>query len=392
MAGTSPRAPLHLGVDVTTTLRRAVLDRSPVSGLTHRYYRYPARFSPRFVSTAIELFSQEGDLVLDPFMGGGTTLVEGLALNRQLVGADLNTLSVFLTRVKTTRLPPRDRAALGSWADHVVPSLSYSSTPPDLESFVCPKRTHNLTTAKSRPVKKLLALALRSLEPLPSRPARDFARCALLNVAQSALDGKRKTISLSAFRKRLREAVHQMLSDMKEFEARSPSRRPVLLCCSAADLADHSPFRSGNLASLVVTSPPYPGVHVLYHRWQIHGRLETPAPYWLAGCEDGCGAAFYTFGDRRANLKNYFVKSLETYRSIRAVTRRGGLMVQLVAFSDPPSQLPLFMKNMRMASFREVALHDETRLWRDIPRRRWHASLKGDLPSSREVVLVHEAV
>ena len=32
---------------------------------------------------------------------------------------------------------------------------------------------------------------------------------------------------------------------------------------------------------LVLTSPPYPGVHVLYHRWQVQGRRETPAPFWI---------------------------------------------------------------------------------------------------------------
>lgn len=42
---------------------------TPVAGLTHDFYAYPARFSPVFASTAIELFSRPGDLVLDPFMG-----------------------------------------------------------------------------------------------------------------------------------------------------------------------------------------------------------------------------------------------------------------------------------------------------------------------------------
>src|SRR5262249_7180553 len=51
-----------------------------VSGLTHNFYRYPARFSPRFARGAIEAFSERGDVILDPFMGGATTLVEARAL------------------------------------------------------------------------------------------------------------------------------------------------------------------------------------------------------------------------------------------------------------------------------------------------------------------------
>ena len=45
-------------------MQNAALDISPVSGLTHRFYRYPARFSPMFAATAIEEFSTPGDLVL----------------------------------------------------------------------------------------------------------------------------------------------------------------------------------------------------------------------------------------------------------------------------------------------------------------------------------------
>jgi DNA modification methylase len=50
-------------------LIEAARDRSPVGGLTHNFYRYPARFSPRFVKVAIESLSNPGDLVVDPFMG-----------------------------------------------------------------------------------------------------------------------------------------------------------------------------------------------------------------------------------------------------------------------------------------------------------------------------------
>lgn len=73
-------------------LAEAAIDRTPVSGWTHNFYRYPARFSPKFAAAAIELFSKPGDLVLDPYMGGGTAIVEGVAAGRHMVGNDLNAL------------------------------------------------------------------------------------------------------------------------------------------------------------------------------------------------------------------------------------------------------------------------------------------------------------
>ena len=54
-------------------LASAIHDRQPVSGLTHSFYNYPARFSPSFVRQAIINFTEPGDLVLDPFMGAGTS-------------------------------------------------------------------------------------------------------------------------------------------------------------------------------------------------------------------------------------------------------------------------------------------------------------------------------
>ena len=59
-------------------LIKAARDAAPVSGLTHNFYRYPARFSPAFVGEAIFALSSPGDWVMDPFVGGGTTLVEAL--------------------------------------------------------------------------------------------------------------------------------------------------------------------------------------------------------------------------------------------------------------------------------------------------------------------------
>jgi DNA modification methylase len=93
-------------------IRHAALDRAPVSGLTHTFYRYPARFSPKFAAAAIEAFSRPGDLVLAPYMGGATTIVESIARGRRAVGCDLNSLAVFIARAKTSILSADDRKAL----------------------------------------------------------------------------------------------------------------------------------------------------------------------------------------------------------------------------------------------------------------------------------------
>jgi hypothetical protein len=73
-----------------------------VRGLTHGFYKYPARFSPSFARAAIETFTQPADLVLDNHAGGGTTLVEALVLGRHAIGVDISPLAEFVATVKTT--------------------------------------------------------------------------------------------------------------------------------------------------------------------------------------------------------------------------------------------------------------------------------------------------
>ncbi|XFA73890.1 DNA methyltransferase [Thermosynechococcaceae cyanobacterium Okahandja] len=51
---------------------------------------HPATFPIALAKRVISLFSHEGELVLDPFVGSGTTLVAAQDLNRNAVGFDLN--------------------------------------------------------------------------------------------------------------------------------------------------------------------------------------------------------------------------------------------------------------------------------------------------------------
>src|SRR5713226_4565358 len=96
----------------------------PVSGLTHNYYRYPGRFSPEFARATILTFSDPGDIVFDPFMGGGTTLVEALANGRHSVGSDISSLSRFVASVKTTVLSDHQLWRIERWVELLLPSLN----------------------------------------------------------------------------------------------------------------------------------------------------------------------------------------------------------------------------------------------------------------------------
>jgi hypothetical protein len=59
---------------------------------------YRACFKPQLPRFFIERLTQPGDLVYDPFMGRGTTLLEAVLLGRQAAGCDINPLSAILLR------------------------------------------------------------------------------------------------------------------------------------------------------------------------------------------------------------------------------------------------------------------------------------------------------
>ena len=68
--------------------------------LTHSIHPYHAKYIPRIPRYFIEKYSKEKDLVLDPFCGSGTTLLEAKILDRESIGVDLNFLAAKISLAK----------------------------------------------------------------------------------------------------------------------------------------------------------------------------------------------------------------------------------------------------------------------------------------------------
>ncbi|WP_241422157.1 DNA methyltransferase [Candidatus Contubernalis alkaliaceticus] len=58
---------------------------------------YRACFKPQLPRFFIEMFTEKNDLVYDPFMGRGTTVIEAVLMGRNALGNDINPLSKILT-------------------------------------------------------------------------------------------------------------------------------------------------------------------------------------------------------------------------------------------------------------------------------------------------------
>src|ERR1017187_5019099 len=285
---------------------QAVLNQNRVDEPPHSFYKYPARFSPSFAREAIKAFTQPGDTVVDPFCGGGTSLVEAISLGRRAAGFDISSLAVFLSRAKTSPLSIHDKREILAWAD-LMESAKLGKVASAFDTIE--EEAHYLRNLPGE-ARSCFETIIHSTKLLPKERQRRFVRLILLSVGQWALDCKTDVPTWPALRsefcRRIRLVTGQHFEFLSQVAAtnnlprcRLTQMRRIINCSSESSHDDRRIPDDWLPAKLILTSPPYPGVHVVYHRWQINGRKETPAPFWLANQQDGAGDSFYMLGSRK---------------------------------------------------------------------------------------------
>ena len=381
----------------------AARDASRVTGLTHGFYRYPARFSPVFARSVIEAFTEPGDWVFDPFAGGGTTLVEAMALGRNALGIDISSLSAFVCEAKTLILTDSEIGSFEHWRSRLPTIINMHAPGRRFDSYAEAGYYRNLESREFWRLRKAIEQALASVARLRLTGSEKLARCTVLRTAQWALDARKKRPSIPEFRDKLCSLAGETINGAKAFrelcERSSARQHPSAVILNRGAAGAHTDTGVCNLPTpkLILTSPPYPGIHVLYHRWQVDGRKETPAPFWIAGKLDGAGLSHYTMGDRKsAGLHPYFEHLEACFSSVAAMAGPNTLIVQMVAFSHAASQLPRYLQVMAHCGLVEHRpwnlATDDGRLWRTVPNRKWHVLQNPHTQGSREAVLVHRTV
>jgi hypothetical protein len=352
----------------------------------------------------VAAFTNPGDVVLDPFVGGGTALVESRLLGRRAVGADLNDLAVFVTRAKTAGIGIETVDGLRAMAEAV---REMRLRP--IVKGILPKgesSLRHLDHPETWRIRNFIQCALQKVNDIGQ--GETLARCALLRTAQWALDMRSDIPTIESFRSSLAANIEAMAAASHSFglRVRREDRAGGVRGKKLLVVKEASPgiSRNGRVVDfgppqLILTSPPYPGVYVNYHRWKVRGRLETPAPYWVAGSRDGHGLSHYTMSARAdRTLNKYFEQLTTAWQDIANLADERTTFVQIVGFSDPPAQLPRYLAAMKTAGLDEVripalATAEDGRLWRNVPGRRWWAVAETRRPTVRhtssEAVLIH---
>ncbi len=116
--------------------------------LTHWIYPYKGKFHPQMIRGLLNIIGlEEGDTVLDPFIGSGTTAVEAQLLGINCIGIDVSPLCVLQSKVKTESIDvlPQIMKLKEEITNRLRPSLSNlkGETLDDMINLIPEKKTEN---------------------------------------------------------------------------------------------------------------------------------------------------------------------------------------------------------------------------------------------------------
>ena len=311
----------------------------------HRLHPYLGKYVPQLVEIFLERYFTKESVILDPFAGSGTTLVECSTFGCRSVGADLSAFNALLCRVKTDIYNPfvveKDlRAALGELRatvqenasqltlDEVLARPSEAASDgvtPWLAEWFDPQALSEL----------LIYRALASQHP----ESTDLMRVVLSRSARSArlvthfdLDFPKKPQTEPYFCRKhsrtcqpIREAykfLHRYTLDtikrVKEYER---LRKPVDVT------VHHGDSRSidyGVTFDGLITSPPYPG-RIDYHEQHRYA-------FELLGLDDlrtdEIGAA--EKGTSKGAVNSYVEDMVAVFDNARRHMRKGAVVVVVI--------------------------------------------------------------
>ena len=90
---------------------------------SHSFHPFPAKFPPQLPRKFITELTSPNEIVLDPMVGSGTTILEASLLGRRGVGFDIDPLALLISQVKVRRF---DKCQLDQIGNEIIKRASSS--------------------------------------------------------------------------------------------------------------------------------------------------------------------------------------------------------------------------------------------------------------------------
>jgi len=232
--------------------------RKDTAYITHGYHRYPAKFIPQIVSRLIEKYTKKGELIVDPFGGCGTTLVESKVMGRPSVGVDINPVAVLITKAKTTPINPKKiekELTLLKEKINVYSKDTKVKVPEHerIDYWFKPKE------------KRRIAFILAEISKIKDQDIRDFFYCGFSNILKNCSIwlqksnkptrdlNKKPSDPILTFYKQIKMMIRGNTRFYELTKEKNHLEIPCQVYCTDARTI---PVKD-NSVSLIVTSPPY---------------------------------------------------------------------------------------------------------------------------------------
>lgn len=245
--------------------------------LTHGLHKYPAKFFPELPRWLIKRYSKEGDIILDPFSGSGTTNIEALLSGRHSIGIDVDPFSRYLAKVKTTPLSEKELQSAQKYLLRLILNYKPSKvSEKDIPIFPYRNNWFNQEIILELAYLKKIIEALNTSEDI-----KDFFRICLSSIIRSVSNAD-DNCTRTVIRKKLNKKVYPADALKKFAEVilinvpkmiEFTKNYPIAISVNFPDTMDARNINYQDYFDLAVTSPPYanavdyPRTHQLESYW-----------------------------------------------------------------------------------------------------------------------------